>query len=85
MGLSYQVELKVHKMLHQGFGREEICKRLGVSDHFVRKELDKIRDEGRQGNENRNESKTKVEANSIISFDISDVDRTASSKHQSSD
>lgn len=41
MGLSYQVELKVHKMLHQGFGREEICKRLGVSDHFVRKELDK--------------------------------------------
>lgn len=45
MGLSYQVELKVHKMLHQGFGREEICKRLGVSDHFVRKELDKIRDE----------------------------------------
>ena len=79
MGLSYQVELKVHKMLHQGFGREEICKRLGVSDHFVRKELDKIRDEGRQGKENRNE------ANSIISFDISDVDRTASSKHQSSD
>lgn len=85
MGLSYQVELKVHKMLHQGFGREEICKRLGVSDHFVRKELDKIRDEGRQGKENRNESKTKVEANSIISFDISDVDRTASIKHQSSD
>jgi len=41
MGLSYQVELKVHKMLHQGFGREEICKR--VSDHFVRKELDKIK------------------------------------------
>ena len=60
MGLSYQVELKVHKMLHQGFGREEICKRLGVSDHFVRKELDKIRDEGRQGKENRNESKTKA-------------------------
>lgn len=43
MGLSYQVDLKVHKMLHQGFGREEICKRLGVSDHFVRKELDKIK------------------------------------------
>lgn len=51
MGLSYRVELKVHKMLRQGFGREEICKRLGVSDHFVRKELDKIRDEGRQGNQ----------------------------------
>lgn len=37
MGLSYQVELKVHKMLHQGFGREEICKRLGVSDQYEEK------------------------------------------------
>ena len=43
MGLSYQVEQKVHTMLHHGVGIEEICKRLGVSDHFVRKELDKIK------------------------------------------